>query len=95
MPTSDDQLSKKQKQVEELRQQLKAKNEAVARLMREQENDSTASRLDAEAERLKLEIASKDQEIKALGGDPSEVKAPVTRGGSETPKAQTSEKKEG
>lgn len=98
MPTSDDQLQKKQNQVEDLRKQLRLKNEEVARLLREKENDSTASRLDEEAEKLKAEIASVDGKITSLGGDPAEVKLPVMRdsgtsgGTSSAPKSQPTEK---
>lgn len=76
MPTSDDQLKKKQGDVEKLRAELDAKDREILRLRREQENDATASALDVEAERLKAEINAKNEEIKALGGAPSKVEVP-------------------
>lgn len=76
MPTSDDQLKKKQDAVEKLRMELDAKNREILRLRREQENDATVSALDSESERLKAEIAAKNDEIKAMGGAPSKVEIP-------------------
>lgn len=96
MPTSDDQLKKKQDGVEQLRVELAAKDQEILRLRREQENDTAASNLDAEAERLKIEIKAKDEEIKAMGGVPSKVeipKLPVKRDIKVT--AEADEKKEG
>ncbi|MFD5451671.1 MULTISPECIES: hypothetical protein [Streptomyces] len=79
MPTSDDQLKKKQDSVKELRAQLAAREAEVLKLQRAKENDVTASQLDTEAEQLKAAISAKNDEIKALGGDPDGVKVPKTR----------------
>jgi uncharacterized membrane protein YgaE (UPF0421/DUF939 family) len=79
VPTSDDQLKKKQGSVEELRKDLAAREAEVLRLQGEKENDVTSDRLDAEAASLKAAISAKNEEISALGGDPSKVKAKVTR----------------
>lgn len=79
MPTSDSQLQKKKDGVEDLRKELAAREAEVLRLQREKENDVTASALDTEATQLKAQIAAKDEEITALGGDPSSVKVPKTR----------------
>lgn len=99
MPTSDDQLNKKQNDVEKLRLELEAKDREILRLRREQENDATATALDNEAERLKAEIAAKDAEIKALGGAPSKVEVPnppVKRAAeAATSESATDKKKEG
>ncbi len=96
MPTSDDQLKKKQDAVEKLRAELDAKDREILRLRREVENDQTGAALDLEADRLKIEIAAKDEEIKALGGAPSKVeipKTPVKRAAELA--AEADEKKEG
>lgn len=79
MPTSDDQLKKKQDKVEELRKELAAREAETLRLQRERENDVTASQLDSEAESLQAQINAKNEEITALGGDPDGVTVKKTR----------------
>lgn len=95
MPTSDDQLKKKQQGVEKLRMELDAKNNEVLRLRRERENDATSEALDSEAEALKKEIAAKNEEIKAMGGAPSKVEVPDPPVKRAATLADATEKKEG
>ncbi|MEU4066667.1 hypothetical protein AB0F25_30515 [Streptomyces wedmorensis] len=95
MPTSDDQLKKKQEGVEKLRAELDAKNSEILRLRREHENDATSNALDSEAEALKAEIKAKDEEIKALGGAPSKVEVPTPPTKRAAANADETEKKEG
>jgi uncharacterized membrane protein YgaE (UPF0421/DUF939 family) len=79
VPTSDDQLKKKQDSVDDHRKDLAAREAEVLRLQREKENDVTADRLETETNALKAQIAAKNEEIKVLGGDPEKVTVKKTR----------------
>lgn len=68
MPTTDEQVEKKRKDVAALRQQIDDTVNETARKRREKDNDVVMDALLAEETRLKAELVQHQKELDAIGG---------------------------
>ena len=75
MPTTDEQVENKRKDVEGLREQIADTVAEIARKQREMDNDNVMTGLVAEEKRLKEELAQHQKTLKSLDDDTSTEQA--------------------
>lgn len=68
MPTTDQQVDDKRREVEQLREDIASTVAEISRKQRELDNDRVMTGLEAEEERLLAELETHQTQLEALGG---------------------------